>query len=94
MNALVKKPLLKKAFRPDQLLHFGSGSKLPMIMQTEVAECGLASLAMIAGYYGFDTDMMNLRSRYSISSKGANLKHIITSVRLKTQTNSIGYRFG
>jgi ATP-binding cassette subfamily B protein RaxB len=28
------------------------GSRLPMVMQTEAAECGVACLAMIVGYHG------------------------------------------
>jgi ATP-binding cassette, subfamily B, bacterial CvaB/MchF/RaxB len=63
---------------PDRLLNFGGGRRLPIIIQTEVAECGLACLGMIAGYYGFDTDIMNLRRRYSMSSKGTNLKNIMS----------------
>jgi len=68
---------LKNPFSPDKLLNFGSSQQLPMIMQTEVAECGLACLGMIAGYHGFNTDMMALRHKNSISSKGANLKNIM-----------------
>ncbi|WP_075187340.1 peptidase domain-containing ABC transporter [Teredinibacter haidensis] len=65
------------AVRADALLKFGSSYRLPMILQTEMAECGLACLGMIVGYYGYDTDIMNLRRRYSISSKGVNLKNIM-----------------
>ena len=32
------------------LLDFGGRSRLPSILQTEAAECGLACLAMIASY--------------------------------------------
>ena len=30
-------------------LHLGWGRRLPMALQTEAAECGLACLAMVAG---------------------------------------------
>ena len=63
--------------RPDTLLNFGGKQRLPVIVQTEAAECGLACLAMIAGYYGYDTDMNSLRRRFSISSHGINLKQLI-----------------
>ncbi len=63
--------------RPEALLKFGSSHRLPVILQSEVAECGLTCLAMVAGFYGFDTDMANLRSRFSISSHGTNLKQLI-----------------
>ena len=52
-------------------LHFSFGKKLPMIRQTEVAECGLACLAMIASYHGYETDLLTLRRQFSISLKGS-----------------------
>ena len=48
-----------------------------MIYQTEAAECGLACLAMVAGYHGMQVDMAALRQRFSISLRGATLGHII-----------------
>ena len=54
-------------------LSFGFGRKLPLILQTEAAECGLACLGMVAGYYGLRTDLRTLRQRYSVSLKGARL---------------------
>ena len=53
------------------------GKKVPMILQTEVAECGLACIAMIAGYYGYRSDLTTLRKEHSISSQGTNLKQLI-----------------
>ncbi len=50
---------------------------LPMILQTEVTECGLASLAMIANYYGHHTDLIGLRMRYPVSSRGLHLGHLM-----------------
>ncbi|HKD79199.1 MAG TPA: peptidase domain-containing ABC transporter [Candidatus Angelobacter sp.] len=51
--------------------------KLPMVYQTEAAECGVACLAMIAGYHGAQIDMPALRQRFSVSLRGATLAHII-----------------
>ncbi|MCK8524436.1 peptidase domain-containing ABC transporter [Aquimarina sp. D1M17] len=62
---------------PIHLLHYGWGKKLPVIIQTEVAECGLASMAMVANYYGHKLDLNGLRRKYSISSKGATLQGLI-----------------
>ena len=56
---------------------FGFGAKLPIILQTEATECGLACLAMVAEYHGYSTDLATLRSRFSISLKGATLVHLI-----------------
>lgn len=47
--------------------------QLPVILQTEVAECGLACLAMVAGFHGHETDLGSLRRRFSVSLKGLSL---------------------
>uniref|UniRef100_UPI00261EC026 cysteine peptidase family C39 domain-containing protein n=1 Tax=uncultured Microbulbifer sp. TaxID=348147 RepID=UPI00261EC026 len=52
--------------RPEKLLHFSTGRQLPVILQTEAAECGLVCLAMIAGFHGYDTDLAGLRRRFHI----------------------------
>lgn len=54
-------------------LSFGFGRKLPLILQTEAAECGLACLGMVAGYHGLRTDLQTLRRHYSVSLKGTTL---------------------
>lgn len=46
-------------------------------MQTEAAECGLACLAMIAGYHGIETDLQTLRRDHAVSLKGSTLKSLI-----------------
>ncbi|HJR12880.1 MAG TPA: peptidase domain-containing ABC transporter, partial [Rhodanobacteraceae bacterium] len=58
-------------------LQWGWRRKLPVILQTEAAECGLASLAMIARYHGHDVDLPSLRRRHSTSLKGANLARVM-----------------
>lgn len=63
---------------PIELLNFRWGKRLPMMLQTEVAECGLASMAMIANYHGHKVDLNSLRRKYAISSKGATLQGLIS----------------
>jgi ATP-binding cassette subfamily B protein RaxB len=58
-------------------VEFGIGRRLPLILQTEAAECGLACLAMISGYYGGDSDLGALRRTCGLSLKGANLEDIV-----------------
>ena len=58
-------------------LRFGWGKRLPVILQTEAAECGLASLAMVARYYGHDLDLPGLRRKAALSLKGASLTRVI-----------------
>lgn len=58
-------------------LHFGFRRRTPVVLQTEAAECGLACLAMVSGYFGYRTDLSTLRRRFSLSLKGATLKQLI-----------------
>jgi ATP-binding cassette, subfamily B, bacterial CvaB/MchF/RaxB len=58
-------------------LIFGFGRKVPMVLQTETAECGLASLAMIAGYFGKSFDLTYLRNEFGSSLRGATLKDLV-----------------
>ncbi|RKW42122.1 MAG: peptidase domain-containing ABC transporter [Moraxella sp.] len=58
-------------------INFGLFAKLPVILQTESAECGLACLAMIAHYHGYRTNLFSLRQKYPISQKGATLHTLI-----------------
>ena len=62
---------------PIDKLAFGWGARLPMVLQTEAAECGLACLAMVVGYHGQPYDITELRRRLSVSLKGVNLKHLV-----------------
>jgi ATP-binding cassette subfamily B protein RaxB len=50
---------------------------MQIIYQSEAAECGLACLAMVAGAYGYKTDMTSLRQRYPLSLKGATLQQLM-----------------
>jgi ATP-binding cassette subfamily B protein RaxB len=58
-------------------MKFSREQKLPMVFQTEAAECGLACLAMIAGHHGLNVDLPALRKRFSLSLRGTTLNHII-----------------
>ncbi|MEE9272494.1 MAG: cysteine peptidase family C39 domain-containing protein [Robiginitomaculum sp.] len=51
-------------------------NKLPVILQAEAAECGLACIAMVAGFYGYQTSLMELRRKFSVSLKGTNLQSL------------------
>ena len=59
-------------------LRLGSGlQRVPLILQTEAAECGLACLAMVAGAHGLATDLPTLRQRFSLSLKGVTLADLV-----------------
>ncbi|WHI52545.1 peptidase domain-containing ABC transporter [Microbulbifer sp. MLAF003] len=63
--------------RAETHLNFSVHRQLPVILQTEAAECGLVCLAMIAGFHGYDTDLVSLRHRFHISNHGINLKTLV-----------------
>lgn len=59
-------------------LRFGWRRRLPMMLQTQAAECGLACVGMIANYLGHDVDMVSLRRRFNTSLKGATLADLMS----------------
>lgn len=61
----------------EPFLNFGR-RRLALVRQTEAAECGLACLAMVAGWHGLDTDLTTLRRRFPISIKGATLEDLVS----------------
>lgn len=50
---------------------------LSMIFQTEMAECGLACLAMIANYYGKHSDIRMLRESLCMPAGGSSVRHVL-----------------
>ena len=58
-------------------LRFGSRPSLPLVLQAEKAECGLCCLSMIAGYHGQRNDLVDLRKKFGMSSKGVTLRSLI-----------------
>jgi ATP-binding cassette, subfamily B, bacterial CvaB/MchF/RaxB len=51
--------------------------RVPVLLQTEAAECGLACLAMVASAHGLETDLSSLRARFSLSLKGVTLADLV-----------------
>ena len=52
------------------------GRRVPVVLQSEAPECGIACLAMVASYHGHLTDLSAMRLRLSPSLKGVTLKHV------------------
>ncbi|HEX7559987.1 MAG TPA: cysteine peptidase family C39 domain-containing protein, partial [Usitatibacter sp.] len=50
---------------------------MPVFLQTEAAECGLASLGMIACFHGHRIDLAGMRRRFTVSLKGATLAYLM-----------------
>lgn len=50
---------------------------MKLVLQTEISECGLACIGMIADHYGYKSDLASLRAQFKISSQGSNLKQLM-----------------
>jgi ATP-binding cassette subfamily B protein RaxB len=62
-------------------LEFGR-RRIPLQLQGETAECGIACLVMIANWHGHRVDLAALRSRFSVSLKGSNLAELVRCAEL------------
>ncbi|MFM0736572.1 peptidase domain-containing ABC transporter [Paraburkholderia xenovorans] len=58
-------------------LRFSWRRSLPIMLQTQAAECGLACIGMVANYFGHAIDLAALRRRFVTSLKGATLSDIM-----------------
>jgi len=68
----------------------GMRSKVPLVLQTEATECGLACIAMVAGFHGYRCELSALRRRFPVSLKGATLAVLIrVAAALKLMTRPL-----
>lgn len=75
---------------PRAKFSFWQRKRLPILLQTEAAECGLACLSMIATYWGHHIDIACMRRRFSVSLKGVTLKSLMTMAQgLALQTRPL-----
>jgi ATP-binding cassette, subfamily B, bacterial CvaB/MchF/RaxB len=51
--------------------------RLPIILQTEFAECGMACIAMIAAWHGIYFDMVDLRLKFPLSNRGTTFRDLL-----------------
>lgn len=59
------------------MLNLSGRRSVPVIRQAEAAECGLASVAMVAAFHGHEVDIATMRRRFAVSMKGATLRTMI-----------------
>jgi len=72
------------------MLNFSGKRRLPVILQSEACECGLACLAMIASFYGHRIDLNTLRRQHVFSLNGVTLKSLVEIARhLKLASRAI-----
>lgn len=75
---------------PFAQLSFWRRKRLPILLQTEAAECGLACLSMVATYWGHNIDIASMRRRFSVSLKGVTLKSLMAMAQgLSLQTRPL-----
>ena len=60
-----------------ELRRFVSGRHLPVVLQAEQSECGLACLAMVLNFHGHRIDINTLRARLGASQQGMTLKALM-----------------
>jgi ATP-binding cassette subfamily B protein RaxB len=53
--------------------------RVRLIRQTEIAECGLACIAMVGSFHGLDVDLGSLRRQFAPSLRGSSLKSLIAT---------------
>jgi ATP-binding cassette subfamily B protein RaxB len=51
--------------------------RMALVRQAELAECGLACVAMVAGFHGLDIDLINLRRAHAPSQRGQTLRNLM-----------------
>ena len=76
-------------------LDFGWRRRVPVVLQTEAAECGLACLAMLLHHFGTSTDLATLRGRHGTVPQGmtlADLVRVATAEKLGTRAVRVGLR--
>ncbi|WP_234498140.1 peptidase domain-containing ABC transporter [Vibrio maritimus] len=77
MNLLNKAKEETSATKPLELLRYSGKKTVPLILQSEVAECGLACLAMVSSYYGNKVNISLLRQSLKVGTQGMNLRQIM-----------------
>lgn len=74
----------------SRLNSFPFGRRLPLLLQSEHSECGLACLGMIAGYYGYQATISELRREAPVSSRGLSLGGLIrTAMGLRLSARAV-----
>ncbi|RAW90784.1 peptidase domain-containing ABC transporter [Photorhabdus laumondii] len=53
--------------------------KIPVILQSEISECGLACLVMLAGYFGKRIDLAAARSIHEVTMDGMTLRNLVNA---------------
>jgi len=74
--------LVEDADEFESRVRFGWLRRVSSIRQAEAAECGLACIAMIAGFHGCEMLLSELRKIYPVSTKGMTLSDMVQCAEL------------
>lgn len=69
-------------------LSLNGANRLPLYLQAETAECGLACVGMVSAWHGWREDLTSLRQRFGPGGRGSTLNHLIqlcADLRLTTR---------
>jgi ATP-binding cassette subfamily B protein RaxB len=58
-------------------LSFFNNQKLPVILQDQIAECGLTSVTMCFNFHGLNVELSSIRNKYPVSNLGSSLHDLI-----------------
>ena len=58
-------------------IKFWNRRSLPMYLQAEAAECGIACIAMLSSYWGCNIDIAGMRRRFVVSIKGTTIAALV-----------------
>jgi ATP-binding cassette subfamily B protein RaxB len=58
-------------------INLSRAPRLPLVLASELAECGLACIAMIGRFHGHDVDLNGLRQRFALSLSGMSLRSLM-----------------
>ncbi|MDA0155937.1 peptidase domain-containing ABC transporter [Vibrio sp. Makdt] len=80
---MIQKPMNIKEILKNttSLLNFNSFKPVPLILQSELSDCGLACLAMISSYYGHKINIQSLKTFSLTDSYGMRLFDVIETAK-------------
>ncbi|EKU23867.1 peptidase domain-containing ABC transporter RaxB [Xanthomonas graminis] len=62
----------------QQLRRLAGARRMPIVLQGQVGECGLAAMAMVAHYHGCRVGLAALRRRFLLSRQGTTLASLVS----------------
>lgn len=77
-------------FNVEHLLDFTGSKRVPIVLQSEISECGLACLAMVSSFYGHIVNLTTLRNGYNFDNGVMELRQLIdASNKLDLSTRAL-----